>query len=100
MIKDLLKSSIIGASIIVSTIIYSERNKYDLGIGGLGDYSVLNKKTGEVQSFNIIEQGRYGYNDTQVTFKRYITSFDTIKSVDIQSIYFSKNSTEEMGLSE
>lgn len=56
MVKDLLKAGIIGASIIVSTIIYSERNKYEIHTldGGEGKYpfvTILNKRSGVARQY-------------------------------------------------
>ena len=54
MVKDLLKASIIGASIIVITIIYTERNKFEFDVKSAefgDDYSILNKRTGEVWGY-------------------------------------------------
>ena len=57
MVKELLKASIIiGASIVISTMIYSNGNKYvkyDHEISSGFRYTVLNKKTGEVKSYRI-----------------------------------------------
>lgn len=54
--KGLLKTIILGASLIISVLIYSEANKYDSSPihrdGGVV-YLVLNKKTGEVKTYGI-----------------------------------------------
>lgn len=85
MIKDLLKASIIGASIIVSTIIYSERNKYEFTDTTVGNYAVLNKRTGEVQSFKLgVGANILGTYYTDV-FERYTTRIDSDEAVLIKS---------------
>ena len=75
MVKELLKASIIGASIIVSTIIYSEMNKYEFSSTTFHNYSVLNKRTGEVQSFrfNVADRIRGTYYEN--IFDRYTSYF-------------------------
>lgn len=76
---DLLKASIIiGASIVISTMIYSNGNKYvkyDHEISGGGfRYTVLNKRTGEVKSYIMTASStriwQSSFNDTEGVFSR------------------------------
>ena len=86
MVKDLLKASIIGASIIISTIIYtnkvtsvdasSNQNKYAFISSSGGNYSVLNQETGEVQLYRIVDAPLYG-NMGEPFLAKYYTHFDT-----------------------
>lgn len=86
MVKELLKASIIGASIIVSTFIYtnkvtsvstsSNQNKYAFISSTGGNYSVLNQETGEVQLYRIVDGPMEGYRGEPFLAK-YYTHFDT-----------------------
>lgn len=89
MVKDLLKASIIGASIIVSTIIYSEKNlpskanscdnnKFAfIDAKGAGQYSVLDQETGEVQTFRIVDGPMEGYTFGEPFLAKYYTKLDS-----------------------
>ena len=73
---DLIKASIIiGASIVISTMIYSNSNKYvkydhEPNNGML--YTVLNKRTGEVKTFGINNSTTWSwqtsFNDSEGVF--------------------------------
>lgn len=86
MVKDLLKASIIGASIIVSTIIYtnkvtsvsvsSNQNKYAFIANNGGTFSVCDQETGEVQVYRIVDGPLEGLRGEPFLAKDYI-QFDT-----------------------
>lgn len=74
--KGLIKTIILGASLIISVLIYSEANKFFIYGGDSGSrlsYSVLNTKTGEVRTYIL-------RNEVIYTWK---TTFDSSKGVRV-----------------
>lgn len=60
--RDLLKTIILGASIIISMLIYSDANKYEKYDYQSDDsikFSVLNKRTGEVRTYILTNADSY-----------------------------------------